>query len=118
MEKIYFICQQWFAVEKDDGKIERTLSVANKLQKLEFSYLLSKNIYPNFADNHLWFSIFSYHPLSLNFTRIQRCTCCFVFLFLNLLMSIIYYDIHETNTIENFLTIGPFYFTQEQALFV
>ncbi|CAF3773946.1 unnamed protein product [Rotaria sp. Silwood1] len=118
MEKIYFICQQWFAVEKDDGKIERTLSVANKLQKLEFSYLLSKNIYPNFADNHLWFSIFSYHPLSLNFTRIQRCTCCFVFLFLNLLMSIIYYDIHETNTIENFLTIGPFYFTQEQACYL
>ncbi|CAF5086564.1 unnamed protein product, partial [Rotaria sp. Silwood1] len=45
----YFICRQWFAVEKDDGKIERTLSVVNELQKLEFSYLLSKNIYPNFC---------------------------------------------------------------------
>ncbi|CAF3412739.1 unnamed protein product, partial [Rotaria socialis] len=114
MEKTYFICQRWLAVEKDDGKIERTLSVAGEVEKLAFSYLFSKNIYHNFADNHLWFSIFSYHPLSINFTRVQRCTCCFVFLFLNLLMSIIYYDIQAANTIGNYLTIGPFYFSQEQ----
>ncbi|CAF4992321.1 unnamed protein product [Rotaria sp. Silwood1] len=31
-------------------------------------------------------------------------------------MNIIYYDIQETNTIENYLTIGPFYFIQEQVL--
>ncbi|CAF1293793.1 unnamed protein product, partial [Adineta steineri] len=75
MDKFYFISQQWFAVEKDDGRIERTLPVASEAEKQEFSYVLSKKAYHSVSDGHLWFSIFS-RPPSNKFTRVQRCTCC------------------------------------------
>jgi len=29
MEKSYFICQQWFAVEKDDGRVSIFISLKN-----------------------------------------------------------------------------------------
>ncbi|CAF1691911.1 unnamed protein product, partial [Adineta ricciae] len=38
MDKFYFISQRWFAVEKDDGKIERTIPVAGGSEQKEFSY--------------------------------------------------------------------------------
>ncbi|CAF4235279.1 unnamed protein product, partial [Adineta steineri] len=71
MEKFHFISQQWFAVEKDDGKIERILPVAGDIEKQAFSYMVSKNAYHSVSDGHLWFSIFS-RPPSNQFTRVQR----------------------------------------------
>ncbi|UJR06735.1 hypothetical protein I4U23_011024 [Adineta vaga] len=76
MEKFHFIAQRWFAVEKDDGKIEHLLPVAGVTEKSDFSYILSKKAYHSISDGHLWFSIFS-RPPSNRFTRVQRCTCCF-----------------------------------------
>ncbi len=61
------------------------------MEKNEFSYLLSKRTYHSVSDGHLWFSIFS-RPPSNHFTRVQRCTCCFVLLFLSMFLSIMYYD--------------------------
>jgi hypothetical protein len=58
-------------------KIERVLLVASEFQRQEFSYLLSKKAYHSVSEGHLWFSIFS-RPPSNEFTRVQRCTCCFV----------------------------------------
>ncbi|CAF0847479.1 unnamed protein product [Adineta steineri] len=80
MRKSYFICQQWFAVEKDDGHIEQILSIAGEIQKHEFSYVLSKQAYHNIREGHHWSSIFSRSP-SNKFSPIQRCICCFVLLF-------------------------------------
>ncbi|UJR16214.1 hypothetical protein I4U23_003124 [Adineta vaga] len=73
MDKSYFISQRWFAVEKDDGMIERVLPVAGEDQRREFSYVLSKQAYHSVSEGHLWFSIFS-RPPSNRFTRVQRCT--------------------------------------------
>src|ERR1700733_5593961 len=87
MGKFHFISQRWFAVEKDDGKIERVLPVAGEIEKSQFSYLLSKKAYHSVSDGHLWFSIFS-RPPSNKFTRVQRCTCCFVLLFLSMFLNI------------------------------
>ncbi|CAF3243380.1 unnamed protein product [Rotaria sp. Silwood2] len=92
MENFHFISQQWFAVEKDDGLIERVLSVANEIEKRNFSYVLSKKAYQTISDSHLWFSIFS-RPPSNTFTRVQRCSCCFVLLFTSMLLNIMYYDL-------------------------
>ncbi|UJR21041.1 hypothetical protein I4U23_024141 [Adineta vaga] len=96
MEKSHFICQRWFAVEKDDGKIERVLPVAA------------------ISDGHLWFSIFS-RPPSNQFTRVQRCTCCFVLLFTSMFLNIMYYDLsNETNTAQ--ISLGLFYITTQQIV--
>jgi len=88
---------------------------------MELKHVLSKNAYRSMADNHLWFSIFAYHLPSANrFTRIQRCTCCFVLLLMSLLMNILYYDRKkyvQTNDIDQYgLTIGPFHISKEEVI--
>jgi hypothetical protein len=75
------------------------------------------------ADNHLWFSVFAYHLPSANrFTRIQRCTCCFVLLFISLLMNILYYQNKEnirTDELDQYgVTIGPFHLSKDEVLFI
>ncbi|CAF1415625.1 unnamed protein product [Adineta ricciae] len=62
MKMSYFICQRWFAVEKDDEKIERVFPVASEKEKKEFSYILSKKTFHSLSDGHLWFSIFARPP--------------------------------------------------------
>jgi hypothetical protein len=89
------------------------------MEKKEFSYILSKKTYQSVSDGHLWFSIFS-RPPSNRFTRVQRCTCCFVLLFTSMLLSIMYYDLSAeakvTNKTEpNSLSFGPLYISPEQV---
>ena len=135
MEKFHFISQQWFAVEKDDGKvrrhfhifdsspliqIERVLPVAGEIEKGEFSYILSKQTYQTISDSHLWFSIFS-RPASNQFTRVQRCTCCFVLFFISMFLNIMYYDLsNETkmanSTVKAGLSLGPIYLSSQQIV--
>ncbi|CAF1253004.1 unnamed protein product [Adineta steineri] len=118
MEKFYFIAQRWFSVEQGDGLIERILPIAGEMEKQNFSYVLSKKAYFSVSDGHLWFSIFS-RPPSNKFTRVQRCTCCFVLLFASMLLNIMYYDLSAeakstNNTESNSLSIGPLYIAPEQ----
>ncbi|CAM4771183.1 unnamed protein product [Rotaria magnacalcarata] len=115
MEKNHFICQQWFAVEKDDGSIDRLLPVAGDAQKTDFTYLLSKKTYDSMSDGHLWFSVFS-RPPSVKFTRTQRCTCCFVLLLMSMLMNVMYYDLsaEAKTTTTGGISMGPFFITPEQ----
>ncbi|CAF4112645.1 unnamed protein product, partial [Adineta steineri] len=118
MEKFYFIAQRWFSVEQGDGLIEQILPIAGEMEKQNFSYVLSKKAYFSVSDGHLWFSIFS-RPPSNKFTRVQRCTCCFVLLFASMLLNIMYYDLSAeakstNNTESNSLSIGPLYIAPEQ----
>ena len=116
MEKSYFICQRWFAVDQDDGQIERLLPVAGEYQKQQLSYLLSEQMYRRIADDHLWFSIFS-RPISSAFTRVQRCTCCFVLFLTSMLFNILYYDrTKDTPNDSLSISIGPLLITGEQVL--
>jgi hypothetical protein len=136
MEKFHFICQRWLAVEKDDGKvralssmlsrvanmidsqIERLLPVASDSEKAQFSYLISKQTSHNLADEHLWYSVFS-RPISNRFTRVQRCTCCFVLLFLAMFLNIVYYDrskeSEQTSNSTMSWTLGPVRISLQQV---
>lgn len=69
------------------------------------------------SEGHLWFSIFS-RPPSSKFTRIQRCTCCFVLLFTAMLFNILYYEHSAASKIKTDkvgLSLGPFYFSREEV---
>lgn len=112
-EKYYFICQRWLAVEKDDGLVERLLPVSCDAQKSEFAYLLEKQTKNKFRDGHLWFSVIA-RPVQSSFTRLDRLTCCFVLLFLSMLMNILYYGMNDEPN-PNALKIGPFSLTPEQV---
>jgi hypothetical protein len=69
------------------------------------------------SEGHLWFSIFS-RPPSNKFTRVQRCTCCFVLFFTSMLLNILYYDqTQDSSTTNSSLSLGPLYITPEQVRF-
>ena len=93
------------------------LPVAGDAQKQEFSYVLSKQAYHSVSEGHLWFSIFS-RPPSNRFTRVQRCTCCFVLLLTSMLLNILYYDqAAEAKASQGSggLSMGPLFVTPQQV---
>ena len=112
-EKFYFLFQNWLAVEKSDGLIDRVLFVAGDKQKTAINYLIQKQAKHNMSDGHLWFSIFA-RPVHSSFSRLDRVTCCFVLLYLTMLVNIMYYGVAAENK-NNGLTLGPFSFTIEQV---
>ena len=90
------------------------------MEKREFSYLLSKRAYHSISDGHLWFSIFS-RPPSNQFSRVQRCTCCFVLLIISMFFNIMYYDLSNqakssNSTDSASLVFGPVYFSAQQIV--
>ncbi len=93
--------------------------MANELEKQEFSYILSKQAYHSISEGHLWFSIFS-RPIKNKFTRVQRCTCCFVLLFISMFVNIMYYDQtdeeQQSNNSSASLSLGPIYISSEQII--
>jgi hypothetical protein len=96
-ERFYFICQNWLAVEKNDGKIEREIFLACEPQKTELKYFLQKEVKHNLNDSHIWLSIFN-KPVQSSFTRLDRVTCCFVFHYLSMFLSMLFYDRTETTS--------------------
>ena len=90
--------------------------MASELEKQEFSYVLSKQTYHKISDDHLWFSIFS-PPIGNKFTRVQRCTCCFVLFFISMLLNIFYYDLSTESKIDHVsLSFGSLKLTTEQVI--
>jgi polycystin 1L2 len=90
-EKFYFICEQWMAVEKEDGKLERELFVACEPQRTELKYLIRKQAQKSLTDSHLWLSIFN-RPVHSSFKRLERVTCGFVFICMSMFLNILYYQ--------------------------
>jgi len=111
-EKSYFICEDWLAVDKSDGLINRLIPIAGEAQKTQFKYLLRKEAKQKLTDGHLWFSIFA-RPVQSSFTRLDRLTCGFVLLCISMLMNILYYGVDKSAS-PNGLKIGPFNFTPAQ----
>ncbi|XP_071112058.1 polycystin-1-like protein 1 isoform X2 [Haliotis cracherodii] len=75
----YFLCERWFAVEEDDGKVEREVMALDG--DIGFSTVFWAKGTQYMADFHLWTSLMT-RPAHSRFTRTQRLTCC-----LTLLMS-------------------------------
>ena len=115
-EKFYFLCEDWLAVEKSDGLIDRTLSLAGEKQKTQLKYLIQKETKQKLSDGHLWFSVFT-RPVYSSFTRLDRVTCCFVLLYITMLMNIMYYGLANSAS-SGGLEVGPFHLTPEQVCFI
>ena len=90
--------------------------MASESEKQSFSHVLSKQAYHSVSEGHLWFSIFSRPPSNV-FSRVQRCTCCFVLLLNSMLLNILYYDQmqDESTRSERSLSLGPFLITAQQV---
>ena len=113
-EKFYFICNKWLAYDKDEGVIDRVLPVACKKQMTDLKYLLKERTKERFSENHKWFSILS-KPVLSNFTRLDRAACCFVVLFMAMLMDILYYE-RDSESTANTVSLGPFTLSLTQVI--
>jgi polycystin 1L2 len=113
--RFYFICEQWLAVEKEDGMVERVINTAGHQEKNELMYLFKKKSQAKLSDSHLWISVFT-RPVQSAFSRLDRLTCVFVLLVISMLIDIIYYSL-VTLTDPNAVKLGPFIFTLEQVHF-
>ncbi len=111
-EKFYFVCEEWLAAEKGDGKIERNII---SVSENEFRNLKRNNerLIDLFSDFHLWYSVFS-KPIGSLFTRFNRVTCCFLSVYASMLLTTIYYT---TNLVVLKKTILISDVTQEQVHF-
>ena len=113
-QKSFFICEDWLAVEKSDGKLERELFVACEPQKTELNYFLQKEAKHNINDSHVWLSIFN-RPVQSLYTRLDRVTCCFVLLYLTMLLNIIYYA-SSNHFSMTFVSVESFNITYGQVI--
>jgi hypothetical protein len=114
-EKFYFICENWLAVEKGDGKIERELFISCEPQKTELKFLMQNDVSHSLRDKHLWYSVFA-RPVNSSFTRLDRITCCFVLLYITMMINILYYDATKDSNKTNLFNIGPLSITLEQVI--
>lgn len=86
-----FICEQWFAVELEDGLINRSIPVASKDDQRIFSHIFTTKTAEDFSDQHLWLSV-ALKRAHDSFTRVQRVTCCMALLFTTMLASAMFFQ--------------------------
>ncbi|ESO89018.1 hypothetical protein LOTGIDRAFT_228960 [Lottia gigantea] len=110
-QRFVFISNKWFAVEEDDGQVDRVIPVAGKEQMTEFGHLFAEKSRKSLVDGHLWFSVVA-RPANSRFTRVQRVSCCLLLLFVSMLGNAMFYgqDL-SSSTAYNF---GPFALSPEQ----
>lgn len=113
--KYYFVCEDWLALDKSDGSIDRILPVATKNQKMELTYLMEKQTKQKMSEGHLWFSIWA-RPSTSPFNRTDRLTCAYVLLCITMLVNIMYYEQAKSSGDTNELVIGPLSVSQTQVL--
>ena len=115
-EKFFFICENWLALEKEDGKIERELFVACEPQRTELKYLLQIQAKESLKMTHLWLSIFKCSVIT-SFKRLDRLTCGFVFLYISMMLNILYYQQSTKSNPFSKIDLVLFSFTTEQVFF-
>ncbi|CAF0819785.1 unnamed protein product, partial [Didymodactylos carnosus] len=109
----YFICDNWLAVEKSDGMVDRVVPVASTTELKSFTHLFTQSVKKKFSDGHLWFSVFS-RPVRSNFTRLQRISCCISLLFCTMISNAMFYKTENKSEKGFILQLGPLRFTLTQ----
>ncbi|VDL51389.1 unnamed protein product [Hymenolepis diminuta] len=105
-----FIVEKWFAVEEDDGLVDRVIPVAGPLDRLRVYYIFSHKLKSDVSDKHLWASVFT-RPAHSRFTRVERVACCLLVLFLTMVSSCMFYKNEGPAVVDFEFTIGPFALT-------
>jgi hypothetical protein len=110
------MCDNWLAVEKSDGLVDRVIPLASTNELKSFAHLFTQSVKKKFSDGHLWFSVFS-RPVRSNFTRLQRISCCISLLFCTMISNAMFYR-QDTQATANkagvLMKIGPIQFTLTQ----
>ena len=114
MSRAIFLCDQWLAVENDDGMVDRILPVAGLEHLIAFKHLFSSSARKKLANDHLWLSVLS-RPTRSNFTRCQRLSCCMSLLYLTMITNAMFFKTDDKAEATTGISIGPFHFTLGQV---
>ncbi|KAI8509126.1 hypothetical protein Bbelb_129740 [Branchiostoma belcheri] len=86
----YFICNRWFALDRDDGNISRVLIEADPDEMKKFRNLFLAKSSRDMNDGHLWFSVAG-RPARSPFSRVQRLSCCLTLLYSTMVTNIMFF---------------------------
>ncbi|XP_072040128.1 uncharacterized protein [Amphiura filiformis] len=109
-EKWAFICGDWLATNKGEGKIFRSLKPASEGDAAKIQGDFFRILRGTFADDNLWVSLFT-RPTPSSFSRVQRLSVCLTFLFLFMITNAMFYrtdDEQEELPEGGSVRLGPF----------
>ena len=107
-----FICNRWFALEREDGKIARSIYSTSEEELRSFKSNFKSGISKSYADGHLWLSVITKTPKS-TFTRVERTTCCLTLLFSAMIANAMFYRLDEVP--DPTFQVGPLKFSARQV---
>jgi hypothetical protein len=112
-----FILQQWLAVEKGAGFVDRTKTVATNKDLRNFGTSFYGKLSDQFANEHLWFSVFARSPNS-PFTRVQRVTCCWSIILSIMVCNAMFYEFAPQPATNNdpSIKVGPIRLKMRQLI--
>jgi len=70
--RYFFICDQWLAVDEEDGKVDRILPLASPENMSTFHRLFVSTTAQKFTEDHLWISVSSLQLEKLPFLKSVR----------------------------------------------
>lgn len=109
-----FMCDSWLAIDREEGRVRRTLTVTHSLVAEETASLVRKNLSHRIFDDHLWLSV-GYRAKRSLFTRAQRLGACMATLFLAMITNCMFYkDAAEQEPSTQAIHIGPISITGTQ----
>ena len=106
-----FTSSQWFALERNDGRIERMIEQAPS--EVDFSYEVVKRWWKGLTETHIWVSVVA-KPRRSRFTRVQRVSCCLSVLLTAMLANAMFYKLDGKS--EQVIQIGPLKFSWRQVI--
>ena len=104
------MCDQWLALEADDGQVERILPVCGRENLTQFNTLFYQHAQFNITENHLWLSLII-RPQRSSFTRVQRASCILALLFLTMISNAMFFRSSGEEVSPNQVQLGMIRFS-------
>ncbi|XP_072039763.1 polycystin-1-like protein 2 [Amphiura filiformis] len=98
-QRYAFTCNQWLALDRDDGKIIRNLKVADEADAINVQADFFRILRETLSDDNLWMSLLN-RPTPSNFNRVQRLSVCLALGFLYMISNAMFYR-DSSNEVED-----------------
>ena len=106
-----FASNQWLALERGDGRIERILETST--DRSDFNTEVIKTWWTGLTEKHIWVSVLT-KPSRDRFSRVQRLSCCLSILLSAMLANAMLYKLNGNST--QVIQVGPLKFSWRQVI--
>ena len=106
-----FANNEWLALERGDGRIERMLELLVNDDSFKTNVL--KRWWKGLTEKHIWVSVLAKPPRD-PFSRVQRASCCLSILLSAMLANAMFYDV--TGKSEQVIQVGSLKFSWRQVV--